>query len=277
LTPPYTFDHATPQTLAAYTDFVGTGETATANLRARLADGRLKYQHLCQMHSGRGMEAAWTDGPGPVLVPHLHPALEQVGLQVLAQHLAVTAAGKRVILDATFAPLADAPWLAAGWVLDSHAVIATTDLTAGRWPLDPRVEERPISELLAPDLLELYAGLLTVGKIGDTEETDPAAALSDDLTDREKRLFVLLEDRRVLAAAVLTQGERGAGIHLLGVHPEQRSRGLGRALHAHLLAVASETHARHVGATGYDNLAMRKIFTLNRARMVEQKQFVQAR
>lgn len=45
--------------------------------------------------------------------------------------------------------------------------MAQTDLTARTWTLEPRVQERPVLELLAPDLLDLYAELAKVGKIGD--------------------------------------------------------------------------------------------------------------
>ena len=170
------------------------------------------------MHSGRGLEAAWAQGPGPVLFPHVRADLPTAGLAALAGQLAQTAGGKRVILNEGTAPLDPEAWRAAGWVLDTHAVMARTDLSAGHWPLDPRVQEQPVAELLAPDLLALYAELTKVGPLGDTGETDPALAFADDLMDESKRLFVLLEEGVVLGAAVLTPGPHGAGIHLLD-HP----------------------------------------------------------
>lgn len=132
----------------------------------------------------------------------------------------------------------------------------------------------PVSELLAPDLLELYAALSAVGSIGDFTETDPAVAFEDDLTDQGKRLFVLMEGERVLGAAFLTPTPHGTGIHMLGVRPECRGAGLGRALHVYLLSLIARTEARHEGGTDYDNLAMRRIFEQGGAVFSEQKQWI---
>ena len=265
----YTFATVTPATLDTYAAFVKVQDRAA--LEARLADGRTTYAQLWLMHSGRGLEAAWAQGAGPVLFPHVRADLPTAGLAALAGQLARTAGGKRVILNEGMAPLDPEAWRAAGWVLDTHAVMARTDLSAGHWPLDPRVGERPVAELLAADLLALYAELAKVGPLGDTGETDPALAFADDLTDESKRLFVLLENGVVLGAAVLTPGPHGAGIHLLGIRPDRRGMGLGRALHGHLLAVAAQTHAGHVGPTDYGNLAMRRILERNGAALSEQQ------
>ncbi|WP_407540303.1 GNAT family N-acetyltransferase [Deinococcus radiomollis] len=281
---PYTFDHAMPDTLADHMHFQHTLQHTQNpdDIRARLADGRTSYQHLCQMHSARGLEATWANGAGAgrIVVPHIRDGLEGSGLDALARHLAATAADKRLILDGERAPMQDAPWLAAGWVLDVHSAGASIDLSARTWPTDPRVHERPASDLLAPDLLELYAELVTVGKIGDTGETDPAVAFENDLQDEEKRLFVLTESGAVLGAALLTPAPpgRGRGIHMLGVRPSCRGQGLGLALHAHLLAVAAQTHSKHGsrqgGGTNWDNHPMRRIFERNGAVLTEQKQFI---
>jgi GNAT superfamily N-acetyltransferase len=269
----YTFDHAMSDTLEPYTKF-----RRLQNLEdfyARLADGRLTYAGLGQMHSGRGLEAAWSLGPGSVVFPTVRLDLETEGLQALVEQLTRTAPGKRVILNEGMAPTIATPWEAAGWVLETHAVMAETDLTTRSWPLDRRVQERPMSELLAPALLELYAELARVGTIGDTGETDPAVAFEDDLSDEDTRLFVLVEDGAVLGAALLTPAPpgRGRGIHMVGVHPGLRGRGLGRALHASLLAIAAQTHNQHAGTTDWDNHAMRRIFERNGAVLKEQKQF----
>ncbi|MFC4453709.1 GNAT family N-acetyltransferase [Deinococcus sonorensis] len=270
----YTFDHATPATLEPYARFM----EASANLAAlqeRLADGRLSYTHLRQMHSDRGLEGVWINGPGPVIVPRVRLELEAAGLHALAEHVMRAAPDKRVILTEGAAPLASAPWAAAGWTRDTHAVIAQTDLTARRWPLDPRVQERPVSDLLSGDLLALYAALVEVGTIGDTGEIDPAIAFAEDVQDEEQRLFVLVEHGTVLGAALLTPAPPGTrGIHLLGIRPDRRGAGLGRALHAHLLAVAAQTHQRHGGTTEWDNHAMRRIFERNGAVLREQQQFI---
>ena len=270
----YIFDHVRPDTLDTYADFVQHQDRGV--LRERLADGRLTYEQLCQMHSGRGLEAAWTNGENRIVFPRVRADLPILGLEALARHLADTASGKRVIVSEGMAPVISAPWEAAGWILDTHAVMATTDLAGRTWPLDPRVQERPVSELLAPDLLELYAALSAVGTIGDTGETDPAVAFGDDLTDQGKRLFVLMEGEQVLGAAVLTPAPPalGIGIHMLGVRPERRGAGLGRALHAHLLAVAAQTHSRHGGTTDFNNHPMRRIFERNGAVLSEQKQWL---
>lgn len=188
----YTFEHATPETLADHMHFQKT--QSPDDLRARLADGRTRYEQLCQMHSGRGIEATWGQGTVPFVFPGIRPGLEFAGLEALAHHLAQTASGKRVILTEGLAPVDAEPWLAAGWVLDKHALMAQTDLTARTWTLDPRVQERPVLELLAPDLLDLYAELAKVGKIGDRSETNPATAFKDAFQNEENRLFVLVED-----------------------------------------------------------------------------------
>lgn len=131
---PYTFDHATPDTLADYMHFQNSLQHTQNpdDLRARLADGRTSYQHLCQMHSARGLEATWANGAGAgrIVVPHIRDGLEGSGLDALARHLAATAADKRLILDGERAPVQDAPWLAAGWVLDVHSAGASIDLSA---------------------------------------------------------------------------------------------------------------------------------------------------
>ena len=269
---PYTFDHAMPDTLADHMHFQNTQNPD--DLRARLADGRTSYEHLCQMHSARGLEATWANGTGRIVAPYVRDGLDGSGLETLARHLAATAADKRLILDGERAPIQDAPWLAAGWVLDVHAAGASIDLSARTWPTDPRVQGRPASDLLAPDLLELYAELATAGRIGGTGETDPAVAFEDDLQDEEKRLFVLMEGEQALGAALLTPAPPGRGIHMLGVRPSRRGQGLGLALHAHLLAVAAQDHSTHGGGTDWANHAMRRIFERNGAVLVEQKQFV---
>ena len=276
MTPPYLFDHPTPDTLTAYAAFnTSVPVEETLNLLAqRLADGRLTYEQLCQMHSGRGLEAAWVNGENRIVFPRVRADLPALGLEALARHLAATASGKRVIVSEGMAPVISAPWEAAGWRLDTHAVMATTELAGRTWPLDPRVHERPVSELLAPDLLELYAALSAVGTIGDTGETDPAVAFEDDLSDLDKRLFVLMDGEQALGAAILTPHPRGTGIHMLGVRPERRGTGLGRALHAHLLAVAAQTHSRHGGTTDFNNVAMRRIFERGGAVLSEQKQWI---
>ncbi|WP_424949792.1 hypothetical protein [Deinococcus sp.] len=84
--------------------------------------------------------------------------------------------------------------------------MASTDLARRTWPLDPRVQKRPVSELLAPDLLDLYTALGTVGTIGDTGETALAVAFADDLQNDRKRLFVLLKEGH---QGHQGQGERG--------------------------------------------------------------------
>ena len=155
--------------------------------------------------------AAWVYGASPVIFPNVRPDLDTAGLQALAEHLTLTAPDKRVILNEGMAPTDSAPWEVAGWVLDTHAVGAETDLTARSWPLDPRVQERPVAGLLAPDLLELYAELVTAGKIGDRDETDPVVAIGNDLQDEEKRLFVLLEDGVALGAAMIIPAPPGKG------------------------------------------------------------------
>ena len=260
---PYTFEHATPDTLdqsIAFRDIQNLED-----FRARLADGRLTYGGLRQMRSWRGLEAAWGYGASPVIFPNVRPDLDTAGLQALAGHLTPTAPDKRVILNEGMAPTDSAPWEVAGWVLDTHAVGAETDLTARSWPLDPRVQERPVAGLLAPDLLELYAELVTAGKIGDRDETDPVVAFGNDLQDEEKRLFVLMEDGVALGAAMITPSPpaKGRGIHMLGVRPDRRGQGLGLARHAHLLAVIAQTYSKHGGGTDYANHAMRRIFERN--------------
>lgn len=228
------------------------------------------------MHSERGLEAAWSLAAALVVFPRVRLDLDTGGLRALAAQLRLTAPDKRIILNEGMAPTDAGPWETGGWVLDEHALMATTDLTARSWPLDPRVQERPVSELLAPDLLELYAELVTVGTIGTTEETDPVIAFVDDLQDEEKRLFVLVEDGVALGAALITPAPPalGRGIHMLGVRPDRRGQGLGLALHAHLLATAAQTHSKHGGATDWDNHAMRRIFERNGSVLSEQKQFV---
>lgn len=272
----YIFDHSTLGTLTAHAAFNTSApvEQTLELVAQRLADGRLHHSHLCQMHSRRGIEATWVNGENRIVFPRVRADLPVVGLEALARHLAATVAGKRVIVTEGVAPVSSAPWEAAGWRLDNHAVMATTELAGRIWPLDPRVQERPVSELLAPDLLGLYTALRTVGTIGDTGQTDPAVAFKYDLTDPGKRLFVLMEGEQALGAAILIPHPRGTGIHMLGVRPERRGAGLGRALHVHLLSLIAQTEARHVGGTDHANHPMRRIFERNGAVFKEQKQWL---
>lgn len=275
--PTFAFGHTDAASLPEYArlNSLDDVEVALERLRSRLNSGQLSYQMLRIMHSGRGLEAAWLHSSGPVILPRVRLDLDTAGQAALVAELSGSAGDKRLILDERLAPLDDAPWLAAGWLLDNHAVMYQTDLSAGTWPRDPRVQERPLSGALAPELRTLYAALLTQdGQLGDLSGRDPDAALAETISDGEARLFVLLDGDEAVGAALLTTS-REANIHLLGVHPARRGQGLGRALHAHLLAAAADTHARHGGGTDYGNRAMQRVFAASGStRLGEQRQYI---
>jgi GNAT superfamily N-acetyltransferase len=276
--PTYTFGHADDARLPEYyrLNSLEDVQLALERARPRLESGQLSYEMLRTMRSERGLEAAWLQGGGPVVFPRVRLDLDTAGQAALVAELTRTLGNTRLILDERLAPLDDAPWRAAGWRLDNHAVMYQTDLSAGRWPRDPRVQERPLNGALAPGLQALYAALLAQdGQLGDFSERDPDAALAETIEDGEARLFVLLDGEEALGAALLTRTPREANIQLLGVQPARRGQGLGRALHAHLLAVAAETQTQHGGGTDFGNRAMQRVFAASGStRLGEQRQYI---
>jgi ribosomal protein S18 acetylase RimI-like enzyme len=93
----------------------------------------------------------------------------------------------------------------------------------------------------------------------------------DWVKDRRGRLWVALEDDRVVAVAKLTvMPSREAWLHALRVHPKYRRRGIATALLEHRLARARRLGARVARLdTAEDNVAVRRLMRRYGFRRVE--------
>jgi|GEM_PF-2720723 len=266
--PTFSFDTVTPSTLRAYHDLNATRDTFQL-LQDRLREGRLTYDQLFLLRSRRGPEAAVMIGGGPVIMPRVRfDAPVEASRFLAAEVLSRTDRRRqRLVLDSLIAPLAVEAFEEAGWCVAHHSVLYRTDLTVHQGALDGAVQERPIADVRSGELASLFEDLVAAdGAIGDTGSADPQEALQDELDTEGCRLFVLVDELTVLAAATLRIGPRGeAQVHMLGVRPASRGRGIGRRLHAHVLAMASEVTRVHMGVTDASNAAMWRIITRNGA------------
>ena len=96
----------------------------------------------------------------------------------------------------------------------------------------------------------------------------------DWVRDRRGRLWVDVEDSRVVAIAKLTLlGDREAWLHALRVDPRYQKRGIGGSLFAHRVARARRLGAR-VARFDTTRLAMRKIARHHGFRVREQYTFI---
>lgn len=277
----YVFRNVEPSELRAYHDLNAQADTYE-QLWQRVESGQLSYRNLYVLKSGRGVEAAFALGKAPVLVLRARHDLPGAGQQVLAAQLETLeeVGRKTLILDSRLCSLDAEVFLRRGWSLESDSVLYTTDLKAQHHAPDPAVIERPVTDLLSPELRRLYVHLLQADPtIGDTGTADPQAALGDAVNDGGQRLFVVPDGAgEVIAAATLGLGPRGeASIHMVGVTPERRGQGLGARLHAHLLHEAASVSSTHMGGTDAANTAMIRIFERNGAlQQSRQRQFRQA-
>lgn len=95
----------------------------------------------------------------------------------------------------------------------------------------------------------------------------------DWVRDRRGRLWVDVEDGRVVAVAKLTLlGDREAWLHALRVDPRYHRRGIGGALFAHRVARARRLGAR-VARFDTTRIAMRKVARRHRFRVLERYRF----
>ena len=96
----------------------------------------------------------------------------------------------------------------------------------------------------------------------------------DWVRDRRGRLWVDVEDGRVVAIAKLTLlGDREAWLHALRVDPRYHRRGIGGAMFAHRVARARRLGAR-VARFDTTRLAMRKVARHHDFRVLERYRFV---
>ncbi|MBZ9752383.1 GNAT family N-acetyltransferase [Deinococcus sp. HMF7604] len=219
-------------------------------LRENVAAGRTHPEQFQLLRSARGLEGVCLL-PTPAhipLLPRLQAGVPRAAAQAFLAHLRRQATpGRQLILDDTLAPLGREAAQAAGWQFQEEAVFYTTDLRARTWPADPQAQRLGPEALTRPDVQRLLAAL------------DRA-----DLSLKEGWVLVALSDAAGHLTALGATGSGGrpstASIDLIGVHPAARGQGLGRRLHAHLLALASHTFTGHMGATWADNHAMIRIF-----------------
>ncbi|EYB68696.1 hypothetical protein DEIPH_ctg017orf0027 [Deinococcus phoenicis] len=255
---PYTVQPATPETLAdLYALYSDPADVAKRlpTLRENIAAGRVSLDRILFLRSARGVEGTVLL-PGPVRVPafpRFRPDVPADAMTAFAKAIREKVEPKRLlVLQDDLAPLNALALEAAGWVLDDQQVMYETDLRARSYRLDPGAVEGSADWLSRP---EVRALLDAEGHI-DYE-------LAEDAT------MVALEDEGRLAAfgTVSPSGRTGcANIHLIGVLPQLRGKGLGTRLHEHLLALAAGQFTHHGGTTGTENLPMRRIYEKNGSR-----------
>lgn len=249
---PYTTEPATPATLTDFFALVPDPAEAArrqAALRANLEAGRVRLGDLLILRSPRGVEGT-VQVPrveAVPLFPALRPDVRPEGVTLLMRTLWERAEPqRRLVLQESLAPLDAAPALAAGWVFDEEYLMYTTDLRARPFPRDPQAVIGDAAWLALPEVQALLA--------------------ADGNTDYElgegDRLVALQDAGELQAFGKVGPSGRPdwAGVHMIGVRPEARGRGLGARLHAHLLALAAEDFAWHGGGTGAENHAMRRVF-----------------
>lgn len=258
-------------------DFLSINMTPTVldAVNRGISSGTLSYDQMYIFGHESGPEAAFTLSEAPIVVPRINAAVSDTHLRRFASMLSDSLAGstKIVIIDKHLADVSTAAFTEAGWSVKSHDKIYQTDLTTGQWKLDAHVLELASADLLSPAMLDFYGKILTTDRyIGDSGSDDPIEAFEDTVSDNDVRLFIFKDQAHIIAAATLfPTAQEEVGIHLLGVVPSERGKGIGGRLHAHVLAV-SKTKARlHVGGTSADNTAMHKIFLRNGSLMVSEQ------
>lgn len=226
-------------------------------LRENIEAGRVLLENLLILRSDRGIEgtALIAQAVQVPVFPRFRPDVAPEGMTALARAIHIrTGPEHRLVLQDDQAPLNAAAIEAAGWVLDDHQPQYQTDLHARPYRRDPQAVEGGADWLDRP---EVQALLQAQG------ETDY------ELGGRER--LVRLPGGEGLAAfgKIGSSGRPGyANIHLIGVLPGARGRGLGTRLHEHLLALAAEEHTHHGGSTRADNHAMRRIYAKNGSELV---------
>ncbi len=244
-------------------------------LARNLQNGKLTFDQMYLFRHRGKPEAAFTLTASPVVVPHMDAGMAKVGRRAFATLVRelLEGTGKIVIVDSVSAPVGVDAFIEAGWTVTSHDKLYRTDLMRGSWDLDAVAEELGAGALLSPELRAFYNEILkTDTQIGDTGTDNPDESFGEAVFDDTVRLFVIRREGRVLAAATLfSVAKDEAGVHLLGVVPAQRNKGIGRRLHAHVLAVAKSGARFHVGGTRADNTAMHRIYMKNGAVLVSEQ------
>ena len=251
----YTLEVARPDTLADAVALIpdpAEAEWRLTVIRERVEAGALRPEQFLILRSPRGVEGVCLRSTNPEvpLFPQLREDVPGDALKAFLSELC--AAGRRLLLISTQAPLRAGEAQAAGWVWqETNVVYETADLRARPYPLDPHVQAVTVQTLSVAEALTA---------LGRADWT-PADAWT---------LYALTHAGEVVALAALGPSGRGdtAGIDLIGVLPDRRGQGLGGRLHAHLLHVAAQSFGTHVGGTEADNHAMRRLFERHGARLL---------
>lgn len=227
-------------------------ERRLAQFRQRMAAGQVSPEQFVLLRSERGVEAVTLvadNAQVPLFSRHRADTATQ-GLTQFYGHLREFWPERTLLLDSTLNAVDALPALAAGWVLDDEQLTYETDLTARMWPLAPDALEGGMELMKRPRVAAL------LGELGRA-----------DWTLAPEWVLVALPGAGGQPAALGALGPANrpgwAGLDLIGVREDQRGRGHGTRLHAHLLARAAERFAHHGGITAANNVAMRRIFERN--------------
>ncbi|MBB5295843.1 GNAT superfamily N-acetyltransferase, partial [Deinococcus metallilatus] len=215
----YTIRPATPETLtdlyALHPDPAEVAQRLRV-LRQNVEAGKVSLDRILFLRSRRGVDGTVLL-PTPLHVPvfpRLRPDVPADAVTAFAQAIRERVEPERLlVLQDDLAPLNAAALEAAGWALDSQQVLYETDLRARSYRPDPRAVEGGVDWLSRPEV----RALLDVEGHTDYE-------LDEDAT-----LVALSEDGRLAAfGTVGPSGRTGyASVHLFGVLPNMRGRGLG--------------------------------------------------
>ncbi|KQQ99397.1 GNAT family N-acetyltransferase [Deinococcus sp. Leaf326] len=215
-------------------------------LRGRIATGQVQFGQVLILRGPRGVEGTLllAGNPAVPLFPRLRPGSPAAAITaLLGAARAQVSLDRRLILDCTLAPLGAAPALAAGWRHTETHVLYETDLRAYVSVPDPAAREASVND---PAVRALLADL---GRADWVPEED------------EEFVALFGQGDRPCALGTVRPGHTPdlGMIDLIGVRPGLSGQGYGTRLHAHLLGRVAKRFGRHVGATGADNLAMRRI------------------
>ncbi|NTY01388.1 GNAT family N-acetyltransferase [Deinococcus sp. JMULE3] len=251
----YTLEAATHDTLADVVALIPDSAEAERRLTftlSRVEAGALRPEQFLILRSPRGVEGVCLRPASPQ-IPLLPRLREDVPAEALTAFLReLRAAGPRLILVSTQAPLRREEAETAGWAFqEANVVYERADLRARSYPADPHVQPVTVHD---PGVAEAMTAL-------GREAWTPG----EDWT-----LYALTHAGEVVALAALGASGRPdtAGIDLIGVLPQRRGQGFGARLHAHLLHLAAQTFGTHVGGTEADNHPMRRLFERHGARLV---------
>jgi RimJ/RimL family protein N-acetyltransferase len=199
--------------------------------------------------------------------------------------LAGRAEGARLALDDIESEAPLRAWVeAGGWRLEAEKLVVEREPP---WPSGP-VPAGYALRSLAEVGEETFAAAMDRAAEGDAFEgegpRDPLAELRDLIELAGERFdatgwFVLVEGDEP-AGVLLPQrtGRREGTIFYLGVVPERRGRGLGRAIHALGLRLLGERGAaRYAGSTDTRNEAMVRVFARNGCRELARQRYYEAR